>query len=96
MSTALGIRRMVDMWKPFSVDVQPFIDEITTKEKMIRECADVGTIFMQQFEVDITANPEDIREYLKQEIAADTDEDAMDEELQEQIVAGVVGRSKGM
>ena len=32
------------MWKPFNVDVQPFIDEITEKEKMIRECADVATM----------------------------------------------------
>ena len=32
------------MWKPFNVDVQPFIDEITKKEKMIRECADVATM----------------------------------------------------
>lgn len=43
-STVLGIRRVANMWKPFNVDVQPFIDEITKKEKMIRECADVATM----------------------------------------------------
>lgn len=57
---------------------------------------EIGKYFTKQSKADINADPDDIRQYLKQEIAADTDEDAMDEVLQEEIIAAVVGRSKGM
>jgi len=32
------------MLKPFAVEFQPFIDDITGKEKIIQECADMATM----------------------------------------------------
>jgi len=32
------------MLKPFTIEFQPFIDEITGREKAVRECADIATM----------------------------------------------------
>jgi len=32
------------MLKPFAVEFQPFIDDITGKEKNVQECADMATM----------------------------------------------------
>ena len=32
------------MLKPFAIEFQPFIDDITRKEKTVQECADMATM----------------------------------------------------
>jgi len=32
------------MLKPFAVEIQPFIDDVTGKEKTVQECADMATV----------------------------------------------------
>ena len=46
--------------------------------------------------VEITAHPEDIRSYLKREIAEDANPDDMDEALQSEIITSLVERSQQM
>ncbi|RPB25175.1 hypothetical protein L211DRAFT_848057 [Terfezia boudieri ATCC MYA-4762] len=40
----LGDKNAVNMPKPFAVEFQPFIDDISRKEKTVQECADMATM----------------------------------------------------
>jgi len=40
----LGVKKAVNMLKPFAVEFQPFIDDITGKETTVQECADIATM----------------------------------------------------
>ena len=41
---SLGVKKAVNMLKPFAIEFQPFIDEIAGKEKTVQECADMATM----------------------------------------------------
>ena len=41
---AKGMKKMTGILKPFDIEFQPFIDEINTKEGVIRQCADAATM----------------------------------------------------
>ncbi|KAF8421781.1 hypothetical protein EV426DRAFT_188583 [Tirmania nivea] len=41
---ARWLKKAVDMLKPFAIEFQPFIDDITGKEKTVQECADMATM----------------------------------------------------
>jgi len=38
------VKKAVNMLKPFAIEFQPFINDITGKEKTIQECADMATM----------------------------------------------------
>ena len=40
----LGVKKSVNVVKPFAIEFQPFIDDITGKEKTVQECADMATM----------------------------------------------------
>jgi len=40
----LGVKKAVNILKPFAIEFQPFIDDITGKEKAVQECADMATM----------------------------------------------------
>ena len=42
-NNSLGVKKAVNMMKPFAIEFQPFIDDITGKEKTVQECADMAT-----------------------------------------------------
>ena len=50
----------------------------------------------EQNEVEIVANPDDIRKYLKRKIAEDINTDAMDEVLENEIIISLLERSQKM
>ena len=51
---------------------------------------------LSNISVEITAHPDDIRSYLKREIADDANPDDMDETLQSEIITSLVERSQQM
>ena len=38
------MKKFASMFKPFDIEFQPFIEEISAKEEVIRECADAATM----------------------------------------------------
>ena len=39
-----GMKKFTNMFKPFDIEFQPFIQEIDVKEVVIQKCADVATM----------------------------------------------------
>ena len=40
----LGPKKLASILQPFDIEFQPFIEEIETKEAVIRECANASTM----------------------------------------------------
>ena len=51
---------------------------------------------MQQYKIDISASPQDIQDFLRQQIRDDLDPDIMDEALEEDIINAIIKQSRGM
>ena len=51
---------------------------------------------MQQYKIVIRASPQDIQDFLRQQIRDDLDPDIMDEALEEDIINSIINQSQGM
>ena len=43
-NNSAGVQKAVNMLKPFAIEFQPFINDISGKEKIVQGCADMATM----------------------------------------------------